>query len=75
MVIPQEDRLKGMNEYKEKSIYIVMFEEGYFLKERIQKLLASFMEPMYLIDTYFYINYRFEIKYHEIQRELDTAIR
>lgn len=42
MNIPQNDVVKGLKDHKEKLIYIVMFEEGKFLKERIQKLCSSF---------------------------------
>ena len=35
MVIPISDRLKHVNDHRDKVIYIVMFEEGHFLKDRI----------------------------------------
>lgn len=46
MDIPREDRLRGMKDHLEKIVYIIMFQEGQFLKERIHKLCLSFMEPM-----------------------------
>ena len=46
MKIPHEDRIRGINDHNDKLIYVIMFEEGKFLRDRIQKLCSSFLEPM-----------------------------
>jgi len=47
--IPPQDKLKGMHNQKSKLVYICMFEEGVFLRAKMQKLLGSFMEPLFEI--------------------------
>lgn len=49
--VPVEDQLRGMKKYENKLVYICMFEEGLFLRDRITKLLSSFMEPLFEIHT------------------------
>ena len=46
MQVANEDRIKGVNDHNDKVTYIIMFEEGKFLKDRIQRLCSSFMEPL-----------------------------
>ena len=46
MQVPVEDRLVGVNDHVEKIIYVVMFEEGRVIRDRIQKLCSSFLEPL-----------------------------
>lgn len=39
--IDQEDRMKGYNDHKEKLVYIVVFEQGSYLKDRIEKICSA----------------------------------
>lgn len=75
MDIALEDRLRGTTIHEDKVIYIVMFEEGRYLKDRIEKLCASFLEPLYLSFLLIYKYNRFEIRFNEIATELATARR
>jgi vacuolar-type H+-ATPase subunit I/STV1 len=50
MQVPKEDRMVGLNDHREKVTYIIMFEEGRFMKDRIQRLCSSFMEPLFTIN-------------------------
>jgi hypothetical protein len=40
-----------MKKYENKLVYITMFEEGLFLRDRVTKLCSSFMEPLFEIHT------------------------
>ena len=42
MNISQNDVIRGLHDHKEKLVYIVMYEKGKFLKDRITKLCSSF---------------------------------
>jgi len=46
MEVPTGDRLKTINGHRSRVVYICAFEEGLFFKDKIQKLCASFLEPL-----------------------------
>ena len=47
--VANEDLLKGETRLLERVCYICMYEDGTSLRQRIQKLLGSFNEPLYLL--------------------------
>ena len=46
-IVPREDRMRSVYDYESKLVYIVMFEEGGHLRDRVQKICASFGESVY----------------------------
>jgi hypothetical protein len=41
MDVAPGDRLKGVNDHKEKAVYIIIFEGGGFVREKLQKLCSA----------------------------------
>jgi len=52
-----------MSNQKNKVVYIITFEEGSYLRDRLVKICSSFLEPL------------FEINLAEIAKELDNSER
>lgn len=46
MEVKKSDRMRGMKNHQEKVVYITMFQEGDFIKDRVQKICSSFEEPL-----------------------------
>ena len=44
--VAKQDRLRSVNDHNDKIVYIIIFEEGGFMKEKILKLCSSFLEPL-----------------------------
>jgi hypothetical protein len=42
MDVHKHDKLKGMKHYHEKIVYIVMFQDGHFIQDKITKICSSF---------------------------------
>lgn len=41
MKIDLADRIKGINDHNDKSVFIIMFEEGFYVKDRINRICAA----------------------------------
>jgi hypothetical protein len=40
--IPVQDRMVHVTDHSERLVYIIMFEEGMYIRQRIQKICSSF---------------------------------
>lgn len=45
--VPLEDRMINVTDHMDKLVYIIVFEEGYHLKERIKKICQSASDNMF----------------------------
>ena len=50
--IPIEDRMRGVNDHNEKLVYIVIFEDGMFTRDKVTRICTSCSyDPVYPIDS------------------------
>ena len=44
--VSPDDRMRNVNDYDNKIVYMVMFEDGGYIRDRVQKICSSFMESV-----------------------------